>query len=73
MINVIEIEHIKGIQLKRFELDIQPNKPSLLVAPNGFGKSSFATAFNSMNSRRIVLAEENYHEEKIDILHMKNI
>lgn len=63
MINVIEIEHIKGIQLKRFELDIQPNKPSLLVAPNGFGKSSFATAFNSMNSRRIVLAEENYHKE----------
>jgi ABC-type cobalamin/Fe3+-siderophores transport system ATPase subunit len=63
MINFIEIEHIKGIQLKRFELNIQPNKPSLLVAPNGFGKSSFATAFNSMNSRRIVLTEENYHEE----------
>ncbi|UUC44134.1 hypothetical protein [Flavobacterium cerinum] len=63
MINVIEIEHVKGIQLKRFELDIQPNKPSLLVAPNGFGKSSFAAAFNSMNNRRIVLDEENYHEE----------
>jgi ABC-type cobalamin/Fe3+-siderophores transport system ATPase subunit len=63
MINVIEIEHVKGIQLRRFELDIQPNKPSLLVAPNGFGKSSFAAAFNSMNNRRIVLDEENYHEE----------
>lgn len=63
MINVIEIEHIKGIQLKRFELNIQPNKPSLLVAPNGFGKSSFAAAFNSMNNRRIVLDEDNYHEE----------
>lgn len=63
MINVIEIEHIKGIRLKRFELNIQANKPSLLVAPNGFGKSSLAAAFNSMNSRRIVLTEENYHEE----------
>lgn len=63
MINVIEIEHIKGIQLKRFELNIQPNKPSLLVAPNGFGKSSFAAAFNSMNNRRIVLDEDNYYEE----------
>lgn len=67
MINVIEIEHIKGIQLKRFELNIQPNKPSLLVAPNGFGKSSFATAFNSMNNRRIALAEENYHQENEDL------
>jgi len=55
MLKVIEIEHIKGIQHKRFVLDISPNRPSLLVAPNGFGKSSLATAFNSMNNRRIVL------------------
>lgn len=61
MLRVIEIEHIKGIQQKRFELDIHPNKPSLLVAPNGFGKSSLATAFNSMNNRRIALDEEDYH------------
>lgn len=63
MIKVIEIENIKGIQQKRFELDILPNKPSLLVAPNGFGKSSFASAFNSMNNRRINLTEDNYHTE----------
>lgn len=63
MLTVIEIEYIKGIQQKRFELNIYPNKPSLLVAPNGFGKSSFATAFNSMNNRRIALDEEDYHAE----------
>lgn len=63
MLKVIEIEHIKGIQHKRFVLDISPNKPSLLVAPNGFGKSSLATAFNSMNNRRIVLNEDDYHAE----------
>ncbi|WP_259016797.1 hypothetical protein [Emticicia fluvialis] len=63
MLKVIEIENIKGISHRRFELDIKPNIPSLLVAPNGFGKSSFATAFNSMNERRINLAEENYHAE----------
>lgn len=63
MLRVIEIEHIKGIQHKRFELDILPNKPSLLVAPNGFGKSSFATAFNSMNNRRINLNEDDFHSE----------
>jgi len=63
MIRVIEIENIKGISHKRFELDILPNKPSLLVAPNGFGKSSFAVAFNEMNNRRINLTEDNYHLE----------
>lgn len=63
MLKVIEIENIKGISHKRFELDILPNKPSLLVAPNGFGKSSFAEAFNEMNNRRINLTEDNYHLE----------
>ncbi|MBK8873549.1 MAG: hypothetical protein IPN13_06330 [Bacteroidetes bacterium] len=63
MLKVIEIENIKGIGHKRFALDIWPNKPSLLVAPNGFGKSSFAVAFNEMNSKRINLTEENYYQE----------
>lgn len=63
MLKVIEIEHVKGIQRKRFALDILPNKPSLLVAPNGFGKSSFAAAFNSMNNRRINLNEDDFHAE----------
>jgi len=40
-----------------------PHKPNLLVAPNGFGKSSIATAFSSMNTRRIELAEKDYHKE----------
>jgi hypothetical protein len=63
MLKVIEIENIKGIGLKRFELDITPNKPSILVAPNGFGKSSIATAFNSMNNRRIDLHEDDLFME----------
>lgn len=63
MIRIIEIENIKGIQSKRFELNIHPDKPSLLVAPNGFGKSSIATAFNSMNSKGINLTDDNLYEE----------
>lgn len=63
MLRIIEIDNIKGIQHKRFMLDITPNKPSILVAPNGFGKSSIATAFNSMNNRRIVLNEDDYYLE----------
>ena len=47
MLNSISIHAIKGIQNKTFNLDLYPNKPSILVAPNGFGKSSFAIAFNS--------------------------
>jgi hypothetical protein len=62
MLKIIEIENIKGISHKRFALDILPNKPSLLVAPNGFGKSSFALAFNEMNNRRINLTEDNLHQ-----------
>lgn len=63
MLKKITIEHIKGIQRKVFDLDVLPNKPSLLVAPNGYGKSSLATAFNSMNRNRIVLEEDDYHLE----------
>jgi hypothetical protein len=61
MIIGIEIRNIKGIGNKSFDLDIKPNKPSLLVAPNGFGKSSFARAFKVMNNRRIILTDEDYH------------
>lgn len=68
MLRVIEIENIKGIGQNQFNLNIWPNKPSLLVAPNGFGKSSFAAAFNSMNSRRIDLKEDDYHQENENLL-----
>lgn len=65
MIKIIEIENIKGIAQRTLNLGIFPNKPSLLVAPNGFGKSSLATAFNSMNNNRIVLAEDDLHGENV--------
>jgi len=63
VLKTIEIENIKGIQNKRFDLDILPNRPSLLVAPNGFGKSSIAVAFKSLNNRRIDLADEDCFEQ----------
>ena len=61
MIKKVTIENIKGISNQTFELNIIPNKPSILVAPNGFGKSSFATAFRSLNSRRIKLLDDDFH------------
>lgn len=63
IISQIEIKNIKGIDNKCFNVQLIPNKPNLLVAPNGFGKSSIATAFSSMNSKRIILADKDYHKE----------
>ena len=60
-ISEIEIKSVKGIADKRFILKIMPNKPNFIVARNGFGKSSIATALSSMNNRRMKLEEKNYH------------
>lgn len=62
-ISQIEIRHIKGILHECFKVQLKAYKPNLLVAPNGFGKSSVATAFSSMNTKRIDLAEKDHHEE----------
>lgn len=58
----INIKNVKGIRDKTFELNITPNRPSILVAPNGFGKSSIATAFASLRSTRIELREDHFFE-----------
>lgn len=55
----IIIKSIKGIKNKTFNLDLYPNKPSILVAPNGYGKSSFAVAFSSFNNKHLTLDESN--------------
>lgn len=60
-IKSIEIKNIKGIKQKKFSLELIPNKPNILVAPNGFGKSSFAIAFKSLNRSRIDLDKSHYY------------
>lgn len=57
----IRIENIKGIKCHNFEISLLPNRPNILVAPNGFGKSSFAIAFESLHESRNILDEKNYH------------
>ncbi|RSF04827.1 hypothetical protein [Achromobacter aegrifaciens] len=61
MIESITIENVRGIKNHTFSLNIIPNKPSLLVAPNGFGKSSFAAAFGALRTKRIELPKEQFH------------
>lgn len=62
-ISQIKIRNIKGISDKSFKVQLIPNKPNLLVAQNGFGKSSIATAFSSMNTKRIALDVKDHHME----------
>lgn len=63
-IRTIAIEKVKGIDSKTFNLDLLPNKPSLLVAPNGFGKSSFTTAFNKLNNNGIKLDKDTFFKNE---------
>lgn len=63
----IQIENVKGISNRTFELDILPNKPSLLVAPNGFGKSSFACAFVSLQNNKISVQDDHLHQNNQEL------
>ena len=63
----ITCRHVKGIENLDVHCDFHPNKPNFLVAPNGSGKSSLATAFASLNSRRLSLTDaDRYNGEEWD-------
>ena len=58
VITNIEVRNIKGITKLVINQNIQPNRPNILVAPNGFGKSSLAAAFNAILGPRLDLKPE---------------
>ena len=63
MISKIEVENVKGYGIpgKTIYLNLSSTKINLCVAPNGFGKSSLATAFDSLNRKRLDVTEDNKH------------
>ena len=61
VITEIHIENIKGLQYFNLKQSIQPNRPNILVAPNGFGKTSLATAFKSLKSNKLELDENSLY------------
>ncbi len=61
-IDRIAITNVKGIENTVFDVLLIPNKPTLIVAPNGFGKSSITAAFASLNSKRMELHKDNTHK-----------
>jgi hypothetical protein len=62
-IHSIEVQNIKGISYLNHVAELSPNKVNILVAPNGFGKSSFAIAFKYLTESKIVLAEKHLHNK----------
>jgi len=77
MITKIEIQNVKGIGTTtencNYNFEISPNKPNILVAPNGFGKSSFSVAFKSLQSGKIVLDKEHFYKNNEQNLPSINI
>lgn len=61
-IDKIAITNVKGIENTIFDVQLIPNKPTLIVAPNGFGKSSITTAFASLRSKRMELNKDECHK-----------
>ena len=63
----ISCTHVKGIEHLDIKCEFYPNKPNFLVAPNGSGKSSLATAFSSLNAQRLRLSgSDRYNGEDWD-------
>ena len=61
-ITKMRIENIKGIGYQNFSFEILPNVPTVMVAPNGFGKTSLATAFSSLRQKDIKLSKNDFYQ-----------
>lgn len=62
-IDEIGVKNIRGIgEPPPFKVEILPNKLTMLVAPNGSGKSSIATAFSSLKSKKLQLHKDACHK-----------
>ena len=65
-IKSISVENVRGISSRKhvFETpDMLGNKFHLLVAPNGFGKSSLAAAFDSLKPRSLKIHPSLLHQD----------
>jgi len=78
LIKSIEINKIRGIDNLKLELNMIANKPSIFIAPNGFGKSSITAAFSSITKSKLDITKENLYNGKdhidsfIKIIEIKN-
>lgn len=68
MISKVNIENIKGYGIpgRTINLNLSVSKINLCIAPNGFGKSSLAIAFESLKRNRLNVSQDNKHYENQD-------
>ena len=66
-ITEISIKNIKGFgepaNIIKLDNSIKSNKVNLLVAPNGWGKSSLTVAFESLKTNKLDIANENKYKQ----------
>lgn len=60
MITNFTIKNVKGFgeEGRSMDFELKPRKINLLIAPNGFGKTSISTAFAALNGNRLDLKSE---------------
>ncbi|MCZ7933834.1 ATP-binding protein [Agrobacterium leguminum] len=63
-ISKIHIENIRGFEKVSLTVNLRPNCTNILVAPNGFGKSSISTAFNCAKGTKLNVDEKDKHKKK---------
>jgi hypothetical protein len=62
-ISKIHIENIRGFEKVSLTVNLRPNCTNILVAPNGFGKSSISTAFNCARGSKLNVDEKDKHKK----------
>ncbi len=63
----IKIENVKG--KNAFEViftDLTANQPNIVVAPNGYGKSTIATAFEAATNGKMKISEKDLYQRNPD-------
>lgn len=63
----IKIENIKGkAALEVTFADLTANQPNIVVAPNGYGKSTIATAFKSASNGKMKINDKDMYQQNPD-------
>lgn len=70
MISNITIKNIKGYDAvgKSMDVALFPNKINLVIAPNGFGKTSLTTAFEALNANCLAVKDEDKYQENAKLV-----
>lgn len=63
-ITQIHITNVRGFDNRTLDIALRPNYVNILVAPNGFGKSSISTAFQCATGRKLQVDDADKHKKR---------